>query len=115
MKNIILIFGLLFFSSVAIADDGWYLARTIQTVKIVVIDKDKEYNTEIYNTAISNLCPNKDECSILFWSNSKFCPTTIPMDDNSVNSLIASYYMNNGKIRFLQSCHINNDPHVCFN
>lgn len=90
-------------SDVAIASDGWRLIRTIANgnVEIVVVDKDRTADVDVYRLAISQsracmgvLRGRRNMCKILFWSDPAMTPTRFPLSDAQVNTQVADWTYN---------------------
>lgn len=94
----------------------WELVRTQGKMLLVVVDKAKEANEQIYQDAIRALCVPGKICSIQFWSDRRHVPSNWPMTDAQSDALVASYMKNpnSGFEQFLLSCLIKNDPDKCF-
>jgi hypothetical protein len=102
--------------ALAIADGGWRLAGQSDKQQWVLIDKKLEKNTDIYRAAIDKLCAGKSFCSVLFWSDPKSIPTSLPMSDAQTAAMRASWTYNasTGQTKLLWSCEIVNDSSQCF-
>ena len=65
----------------ASAEGGWKVAGQSGQQQWVLIDNKREKDTDLYQTAIDKLCAGKSFCYVLFWSNPKMIPTSLPMSD----------------------------------
>lgn len=103
-------------ASAANADEGWTHAGKIGQIDMVVIDKDKEKDQDVYEMAIEAVCIDKNWCRVLFWSDTTLVPKKLPMTDAQVKGLTASWtYNGSTQLRkLLWACRIVNDPSQCF-
>lgn len=104
----------------------WRLIRTLgnDNHEIVVVDKGYEGDFEVYQAAFAeSTCVRKalkrqgtGVCRILFWSEDRMAPTSLPMTDeqSSAQTAIWAFNGNTGYKKFLWSCRIVNDPSRCF-
>ena len=65
----------------ASAEGGWKVAGQSGQQQWVLIDNKREKDTDLYQTAIDKLCAGKSFCYVLFWSDPKMVPTSLPMSD----------------------------------
>jgi len=98
-----LIYVMLFTASFSVhAADPWKLAGTSGQIhgriQFVLIDKAQEKNTDIYRMAIGEVCAGKNWCRVLFWTDPKMIPRSMPLSDKQAKALKASwaYNGNNG-------------------
>ena len=82
----------------------------------MLIDNKREKDTDLYQTAIDKLCAGKSFCYVLFWSDPKMIPTSLPMSDAQSKAMRASWTYNakTGYRQLIWSCQIVNDPTQCF-
>lgn len=117
-------FGLLA-TSAASAGEGWRLVRTVANgnVEIVVVDKNRVMDTDVYRFAIAESRCMKDVlrgrrnlCKVMFWNDPAMTPTRFPMTAAQSRALAADWIYNGhtGYRHLLWSCRIVNDPSQCF-
>ena len=96
--------------------EGWKLAGQSGQQQWVLIDNKQEKDTDLYQTAIDKLCAGKSSCYVLFWSDPKMVPTSLPMSDAQSKAIRASWTYNakTGYRQLVWSCQIVNDPSQCF-
>ncbi len=98
--------------------DGWRLVGTAGRAdyyKFVLIKPNRQRDRKVYDDAIRYLCPSDDYCSILFWSEPKYVPKSMPMTDSQANHEVANYWNNpNGGNQFLWKCAKGDSPDSCF-
>ena len=95
---------------------GWKVAVQSGQQQWVLIDNKREKDTDLYQTAIDKLCAGKSFCYVLFWSDPKMIPTSLPMSDAQSKAMRASWTYNakTGYRQLIWSCQIVNDPTQCF-
>ena len=100
----------------ASAEGGWKVAGQSGQQQWVLIDNKREKDTDLYRTAIDKLCAGKSFCYVLFWSDPKMIPTSLPMSDAQSKAMRASWTYNakTGYRQLIWSCQIVNDPTQCF-
>jgi hypothetical protein len=94
----------------------WELVRTIGAMQqIVVVDKNKETNEQIYKNAIRALCIPGKHCYVQFWSDRLLTPDSFPLTDAQLDARNASYLKNptSGLEEFNWDCRIKNEPGKC--
>ena len=98
------------------AEEGWRDAGKIGQIDMVVIDKGKEKDQDVYRMAIESVCMDRNWCRVLFWSDPTLVPKKLPMTDAQVKGLTASWtYNGSTQLRkLLWACRIVNDPSQCF-
>jgi len=105
--------------------DGWRLVRKIpwgnssRQVDLVVIDKARELDKNVYWDAWKKLCSDKDRfCKVMFWSEPAFVPKSMPMTPGESWQLKANFTRNGtvagGSSSYLWSCNVEPDPNQCF-
>lgn len=98
------------------AADGWLHVRSVGMFNMVLVDKMRERNQEIYLAALGAVCESRDPCKILFWSDERLVPTAMPMTDAQANAIRANFFINKetGERSILWSCHVDPGARDCF-
>ncbi len=98
------------------ASQDFELVRTQGMMQLVLVNKSRESDPDVYKQAIASLCPTGDYCYLHFWSDRNSVPSAWPMTDSQVDARVASYTRNpkTGFDEMLWNCRIKNDPKVCF-
>jgi hypothetical protein len=90
----------------------WERVRVVGKMQMIWISKDSNGDRQVYNDAISRLCPTNTWCGLLFWSDRAKIPTGLPMSDDQADSEVAAYLYNpQSKLReFMWNCRIHPSP-----
>jgi len=84
---------------------------------VVVVDQAQERNKDVYRSAIGVLCAKKPGfCKVLFWSDERAAPRSMPMTDSQVAAMRADWTYNGktGTRSLVWHCSIDPDPQQCF-
>lgn len=96
---------------------GWRHLRTIGMIDMVVVDKAREKEKDIYRLAFSQVCGRKpDFCKVMFWADERLVPTRMPMTDAQADALRANFTINSrtGTRSILWNCVVDRDGGNCF-
>jgi hypothetical protein len=107
--------GQLSHSTESRASRDYELMRTQGMMQLVLVNKSREFDPDVYKQAIAALCPNGAFCYLHFWSDRNSVPSSWPMTDAQVDARVAMYTRNptTGYEEMSWNCRIKNDPKVC--
>lgn len=111
------LFLLIIASALAQSGDGRRHVRTIGIIDMVLIDKSREKDKDVYRLAFGQICGRKlDFCKVMFWADARLVPTRMPMTDAQADGLRANFTINGrtGTRSILWNCTIDHDSGNCF-
>jgi len=102
-------------SSVQISSAGWIHVRSVGPIDMMLVDRGRATDKNIYLEALAARCPRGSKfCKLLFWSDERLIPTAMPMTDTQVNALLANFTVDHAGSTILWSCHIDPGSQACF-
>jgi hypothetical protein len=95
----------------------WQLIGSQGQIQFVLVPKSGRAEINVYEDARAALCEGRRFCYLLFWSDKRFVPQSLPMTDTQASHMTAKYTRNpdTGVDVFLWNCQINGeDRSSCF-
>lgn len=106
-------------AALAQSGQGWQHVRTVGMIDMVLVDRARDKDKDVYRLAIGSVCGPKLKrgfCKVLFWSDAAMVPRSMPMSVAQARAMRADWtYNDRASFRqLLWACDIEPDPAQCF-
>jgi hypothetical protein len=89
--------------------------RMFVAVQFVLLPKKHSSDRALFDNAAKALCPPRETCQVMFWTDRKYVPSRTPFTDAQLSQLAAQYNQNanTGYARLLLPCRVDPRPERC--